>query len=84
MRLWHNCTLPFTRNVVGPMDYTPCTFTDSQYPHITSNGHELALLIIFESSLQHLADCPEGYKKQPAEVQSFISSLPTVWMIRNL
>ena len=23
---WHNCTLPFTRNVVGPMDYTPCTF----------------------------------------------------------
>ncbi len=76
---WHNCTLPFTRNVVGPMDYTPCTFTDSQYPHITSNGHELALLIIFESSLQHLADCPEGYKKQPAEVQSFISSLPTVW-----
>ena len=23
----HNCTLPFTRNVVGPMDYTPVTFT---------------------------------------------------------
>ena len=42
---WHNCTLPFTRNVVGPMDYTPCTFTDSQHPHITSNGHELALLV---------------------------------------
>lgn len=76
---WHNCTLPFTRNVVGPMDYTPCTFTDSQHPHITSNGHELALLVVFESALQHLADRPEGYHAQPAEVRSFISSLPTVW-----
>ncbi|CDD52258.1 putative uncharacterized protein [Bacteroides sp. CAG:875] len=76
---WHNCTLPFTRNVVGPMDYTPCTFTDSQHPHITSNGHELALLVTFESALQHLADRPEGYHAQPAEVRSFISSLPTVW-----
>ena len=76
---WHNCTLPFTRNVVGPMDYTPCTFTDSQHPHITSNGHELALLVAFESALQHLADRPEGYHAQPAEIRSFISSLPTVW-----
>ena len=65
--------------VVGPMDYTPCTFTDSQHPHITSNGHELALLVAFESALQHLADRPEGYHAQPAEVRSFISSLPTVW-----
>lgn len=76
---WHNCTLPFTRNVVGPMDYTPCTFTDSQHPHLTSNGHELALLVVFESALQHLADRPEGYHAQPVEVRSFISSLPTVW-----
>lgn len=76
---WHNCTLPFTRNVVGPMDYTPCTFTDSQHPHITSDGHELALLVVFESALQHLADRPEGYQAQPTEVRSFISSLPTVW-----
>ena len=65
--------------VVGPMDYTPCTFTDSQHPHITSNGHELALLVAFESALQHLADRPEGYHAQPAEIRSFISSLPTVW-----
>ncbi len=28
----HNATLPFTRNVIGPMDYTPCTFSDSQHP----------------------------------------------------
>ncbi len=76
---WHNCTLPFTRNVIGPMDYTPCTFTDSQHPHITTDAHELALLIAFESGLQHLADRPEGYKQQPQEVHSLIKKLPSAW-----
>lgn len=42
----HNATLPFTRNVVGPMDYTPGTFSNSQHPHITSYAHELALPVI--------------------------------------
>ena len=27
----HNATLPFTRNIIGPMDYTPCAFSDSQH-----------------------------------------------------
>lgn len=76
---WHNCTLPFTRNVIGPMDYTPCTFTDSQHPHITTDAHELALLVTFESALQHLADRPEGYRQQPVEVQNFIKHLPVAW-----
>lgn len=76
---WHNATLPFTRNVVGPMDYTPCTFSDSQHPHITSDGHELALTVLFESALQHLADKPEGYLRQRPEVQKFFGELPSRW-----
>ena len=75
----HNATLPFTRNVIGPMDYTPCTFSDSQHPHITTNAHELALTVLFESGLQHLADKPESYYAQPKEVQDFLSNLPTAW-----
>ena len=75
----HNATLPFTRNVIGPMDYTPCTFSDSQHPHITSNGHELALTVLYESGLQHLADKPESYLTQPVEVQRFLSQLPAIW-----
>ena len=75
----HNATLPFTRNVVGPMDYTPCAFSDSQHPHITSNAHELALTVLFESGLQHLADRPESFLAQPQEVQQFLSTLPNVW-----
>ena len=75
----HNATLPFTRNVIGPMDYTPCTFSDSQHPHITTHGHELALTVLFESGLQHLADRPESYLAQPQEVQQFFSTLPAAW-----
>ena len=75
----HNATLPFTRNVVGPMDYTPCAFSDSQHPHITSHAHELALTVLFESGLQHLADRPESFLAQPQDVQDFLSLLPAAW-----
>ena len=75
----HNATLPFTRNVIGPMDYTPCTFSDSQHQHITTHAHELALPVLFESPLLHWADKPESYLPQPKEVRDFMSSLPTTW-----
>lgn len=75
----HNATLPYTRNVIGPMDYTPCAFSDSQHPHITTHAHELALTVLFESGLQHLADRPESFLAQPKEVKEFLSNLPAVW-----
>ncbi len=75
----HNTTLPFTRNVVGSMDYTPVTFTNSQYAHITSYGHELALSVIFESGIQHLADRPEGYYNLPEAAQWFLKTVPNTW-----
>ena len=75
----HNATLPFTRNIIGPMDYTPCAFSDSQHPHITSHAHELALTVLFESGLQHLADRPESFLAQPQQVKSFLGHLPSVW-----
>lgn len=75
----HNATLPFTRNVIGPMDYTPCAFSDSQHPHITSHAHELALTVLYESALQHLADRPESFLAQPQQVKDFLSDLSSVW-----
>ncbi len=75
----HNATLPFTRGIIGSMDYTPCTFSDSQHPHITTHAHELALPVLFESALMHWADKPESYLAQPKEVQNFITNLPTTW-----
>jgi hypothetical protein len=75
----HNTTVPFTRNVLGSMDYTPVTFTNSQFPHITSYAHELALSVVFESSIQHMADRPEGYLSLPDEPKNFLRDVPTAW-----
>ena len=75
----HNATVVYTRNVIGPMDYTPGTFTDSQFPHITTNAHELALPVLFESGIQHMADRPEGYESLPFEARQVYSHLPAAW-----
>ena len=50
-----------------PMDYTPVTFSDSRFPHLTTYGHELALSVVFESGLQHYADSVEAYRALPPE-----------------
>jgi alpha-glucosidase len=75
----HNTILPFTRNVIGPMDYTPVEFTNSQNPHTTSYGHELALSVVFESALQHLADRPSGYLELPDAAKTFLKEVPNAW-----
>jgi alpha-glucosidase len=74
-----NTILPFTRNVVGHMDYTPVAFTKRKYPNLTTATHELALTIIFESGILHLADSKESYQAQPKYVQDFLQTIPVVW-----
>ncbi len=75
----HNTILPFTRNVVGPMDYTPVTFSDSRHPHRTTNAHELALSIVFESGIQHFADSVDAYRALPETPKRFLQHVPTAW-----
>jgi hypothetical protein len=75
----HNTIIPYTRNVVGGMDYTPVTFTNSQNPHITSYGHELALSVVFESGIQHMADRPSGYYDLPDAARTFLKEVPNAW-----
>jgi hypothetical protein len=76
---WHNVILPFTRNVIGPMDYTPVAFSDQTYPHITSYGHELALSIVFESGILHFADKVDAYLDSPEFVKKFLRDVPVAW-----
>ncbi len=74
----HNCTLPFTRNVVGPMDYTPVTFTiRDENPRITTYAHELALPFIFESGWTCMADRPAAYLNSPAK--EMLKRIETTW-----
>lgn len=75
----HNTILPFTRNLVGPMDYTPATFSDRRGPRVTSTAHELALTVVFASSLLHLADAPESYVSQHPAVVDMLRAVPVTW-----
>jgi alpha-glucosidase len=76
----HNTILPFTRNVVGSMDYTPVTFTNKRDAiRKTSFGHELALSIVFESGVFHFADRKESYQNLPEAPKKFLKDVPTVW-----
>ncbi len=75
-----NTILVYTRNIAGPMDYTPVTF--SSYPcctHVTSNAHELALSVAFESGMLHFADSDSSYRSQSDDVKKFMKQVPNTW-----
>lgn len=74
-----NVITPFTRNVVGPMDYTPVMFQDNVYRHLTTYSHELALPVIFESGWLHFAGGPQEYLELPEAPKNFLKAIPTAW-----
>jgi alpha-glucosidase len=84
----HDVTLPFTRMVAGPMDFTPGSMVNKEkgdfrivYTRPESQGtrvHQMALYVVFESPLQMLADSPSNYLKEQ-ECTDFISKVPVVW-----
>lgn len=75
----HIATIPFLRGIVGPTDYTPLTFSDSKFPHLTTNAFELALPIIIESGLIHFSENYKILKKQPKFIIEFLKGLPATW-----
>ena len=72
----HNVIQPFTRNVVGAMDYTPVAF--SAPGRETSDGHELALSVAFECGITHFADDVDAYLERPL-VARFLTELAPTW-----
>ncbi|MEZ0291849.1 MAG: glycoside hydrolase family 97 catalytic domain-containing protein, partial [Solirubrobacteraceae bacterium] len=71
-----NTVLPFTRNAIGAMDFTPVTF--SAPGRATSAGHELALSVVFASGLQHFADSPAAYAARPLAA-GWLAEVPAAW-----
>jgi hypothetical protein len=71
--------LPFTRNVVGPMDYTPVGLTKNTYPRLTTTAYELALPVVFESGWLHFADGPAAYLELSEPVKDYLRRVPAAW-----
>ncbi|WP_316836540.1 glycoside hydrolase family 97 protein [Pedobacter nutrimenti] len=80
--------LPFMRNAVGPMDYTPGAMLSMQpevykaeRPNAASIGtraYQMALFVVFESGIQMLADNPTLYYRN-LDCTEFITQVPTTW-----
>ena len=82
----HNVTLPFTRMLAGPMDYTPGGFLNvtpeqfkKQSPTLIMNTRcaELSKFVIYESPLSVFCDHPKHVLGQPGS--DFLQIVPTVW-----
>lgn len=84
----YDVTIPFIRQLAGPMDYTqgamlnatkkdfyPCYFKPMSQG---TRCHQLALYMILDSPLNMLCDSPTHYNKE-IECTEFIASIPTVW-----
>ena len=84
----HEVTLPFTRLLAGPMDFTPGSMFSAQPEDNRSTGanpmgtgtraYQMALYVVFESPLQMLADNPVLYRREHPCTE-FLAAVPTTW-----
>ena len=83
----HKVTLPFTRMLAGPADFTPGGFLNRPLALFQCNVRptqvqgtrcaELALFVCLESPVINAADDPSHYRDQPG--LDFLKVVPTVW-----
>ncbi|HEY8876505.1 MAG TPA: glycoside hydrolase family 97 protein [Roseateles sp.] len=83
----HNLNLPYTRMLVGPMDYTPGGFRNAtpatfevraEMPLVqNTRGQTLAMYVVYDSPLQMVSDDPSAYRGEAGF--DFIQRVPTAW-----
>ena len=83
----HRATLPFTRMLAGPMDYTPGAFrnvTREEFePRMESpvvmgtRAQQLAMYVVYQAAFQMVADAPQAYAGHPEF--EFIRTVPATW-----
>ncbi len=87
----HALTLPFTRGLLGEMDFTPGGFRqktiedfravgpDAPGPFVMgTRAYQLAMMVVYESALAVLCDSPYNYRVSPAGTD-FLKIVPTTW-----
>ena len=82
----HTVTLPFTRGLLGPMDFTPGGFLNRTKADfkvtqpvqvVGTRARQLAETVVYFSPLLCLCDHPQNYRGQVGV--EFFRGLPTVW-----
>jgi alpha-glucosidase len=86
----HTVTLPFTRGVLGEMDFTPGGFHhihqedfivvggDAPNPYVMGTRcHQLAMTVVYESAFMVMCDSPYNYREAPGS--DFLKEVPSSW-----
>lgn len=86
----HTVVLPYTRGVLGEMDFTPGGFNhihqedfeivgaDAPNPYVMGTRcHQLAMLVVYESAFGVVCDSPYNYRNQPGS--EFLKLVPSTW-----
>ncbi len=78
----HVLTIPFTRGLAGPFDFTPGIFDVMISDRPNNRSHmtlakQLSVYVLIYSPLHMAADLPENYENNPAF--QFIKDVPTDW-----
>ena len=84
----YDVTIPYTRLVAGPADYTQGAMRNARRDNYRAVGdepmsqgtrcHQLAEYVIFDAPLSMLCDSPSNYMREP-ECTEWIAGIPTVW-----
>ncbi|HUX57792.1 MAG TPA: glycoside hydrolase family 97 protein [Bacteroidales bacterium] len=83
----NHVTIPFTRMLAGPMDYTPGGFNNVTREEFAprrhspmvmgTRAHTLAMYVVYETPFQMVSDHPGAYEGQPSF--QFIKDVPATW-----
>ncbi len=86
----HTVVLPYTRGLLGEMDFTPGGFHNVNQENFKPVGgdapnpavmgtrcHQLAMTIIYESAFTVICDSPDNYREQPGA--DFLKLIETSW-----
>ena len=84
----HNATVPFTRMLAGPLDYTPGAMRNVPEADFQKNFNfpvslgtrcaQLAMYVVYFSPLQMISGSLTAYRNDP-DTMDFLSAVPTVW-----
>jgi alpha-glucosidase len=84
----HTVTLPFTRGLLGEMDFTPGGFRNKTVrdfrpvnlaPMVMGTRvHQLAMFVVYESVFRVASDSPYNYRSSPAGLD-LLKVLPVTW-----
>ena len=84
----HEVTIPYTRMLAGPMDFTPGSMRAANKANWRAIGdlpvsqgtlaRQLAMYVLYDAALPMLSDMPTAYEREPNALE-FLKAVPTSW-----